>query len=89
MWFDSTPRNHKFIRKEAFDTTDPAINVQAIITALQGAVTASDVVTLLASMVGVAIPFVLVWFGARTVINMFGTALTTGRLSIGGGRRRR
>lgn len=70
-------------------TTAPVIDVSAIITALQAAVSASDVVALLASIIVVGIPFVLVWFGARTVVSMFQTALTTGRLSIGGGRRRR
>lgn len=67
----------------------PTIDVSAIITALTTAVTPADIVTLIATAVTAGIGFVLVWFGARAVINAFQTALTTGRLSIGGGRRRR
>lgn len=75
--------------KGGVPTTTPVIDVSALITAVQSAVSAADIVTLLASLVGVAIPFVLVWFGARTLINMFQSALTSGRLTLGGGRRRR
>lgn len=72
-----------------YQTNTPVIDVSALLTALSSAVTAGDIVTLFASIVGVCLPFMLIYFGARTVISMFSSALTTGRLSIGAGRRRR
>lgn len=59
-----------------------AIDISAFTTALTSAVSVSDVVTLLASLVGVGIGFVLMWFAVRKAYRMFTGALTKGRASI-------
>ena len=66
----------------SFQTTTPVINVAAIVTALQGAVTASDVVTLMGTVVTAGMSFVLVWFGGRKVVSSFRAALTKGKLKL-------
>lgn len=66
----------------SLQTTTPAINVAAIVTALQGAVTASDVVTLMGTVVTAGMSFVLVWFGGRKVVSSFRAALTKGKLKL-------
>lgn len=64
------------------ETAANAIDVSAFTTALTGAVSTGDVVTLLASIVGIGFGFILVWFGVRKAYRMFVSALTKGRASI-------
>lgn len=59
-----------------------AIDISAFLTALTGAVTVADVVSLLASLVGVGMAFILAWFGVRKAYKMFMSALTKGKASI-------
>lgn len=59
-----------------------AIDVSAFTSALTGAVSVADVVTLLASIVGVGIGFVLAWFAVRKAYKMFMSAVTKGKTSI-------
>lgn len=75
--------------KGGVPTTTPAIDVSSIITAITSAVTPGDIVTLLATVIGACMTFYLVWMGARIVVNMFQSAISSGRLTLGGGRRRR
>lgn len=62
--------------------TAAAIDIGAFTTALSGAVAVSDVVTLLASIVGIGFGFILMWFAVRKAYKMFVNALTKGRASI-------
>ena len=62
--------------------TTAVINIQALVTALTSAVTAGDVVTLMATIVTAGFGFVLVWFGARKLISSFSVALKRGRLKV-------
>lgn len=59
-----------------------AINIGAFTEALTTAVAVSDVVTLLASIVGIGMGFVLMWFAVRKAYRMFISALTRGKASI-------
>lgn len=53
-----------------------------IITALTTAVTTSDIVSLLASIVAFGIPFVFMWFGIRKVIKIFRSAVMGGSIVV-------
>lgn len=50
-----------------------------IVTALQSAITVSDIVQLFASGVVVALPLILVWFGCKWVYRRFTNAVRGGR----------
>ena len=59
-----------------------AIDVSAFTSALTTAVDVADVVTLVASVAGVGLGFVLAWFGMRKAYKMFISAVTKGKASI-------
>lgn len=44
-----------------------SVSLQPIVTALQSAITPTDIVTLFTTGVTVALPLILIWFGARWV----------------------
>lgn len=69
-------------RREETEQTTTAIDISALVTALSSAVTASDVVTLMATIITAGFGFVLVWFGARKLVRAFSAALKSGRLRI-------
>lgn len=72
-----------FHRKEDCpQTAVTAIDVSAIQTALTGAISPEQIVTLLATAIGAGIGLVLVWFGARKLVSVVMSALKKGRLSI-------
>ena len=50
-----------------------------VVSALQGAITVSDIVTVFTSGVVVALPLVLVWFGCKWVYRKFVNATRGGR----------
>lgn len=64
------------------DGATNAIEISAFVEALTGAVAVGDVVTLLASIVGIGLGFVLMWFAVRKAYKMFISALTKGRASL-------
>ena len=51
-------------------------------TALQSAITPAQLIAVLASVVGVGITFVLMWFGVRKLIKGFTSALERGKLRV-------
>ncbi len=55
------------------------VSLQPIVDALQGAIAPSDIVTLFATGVTVALPLLLVWFGSRWVYKRFTNAVQGGR----------
>ena len=59
-----------------------SIDFAPIITALTSAVTTSDIVSLLASIVAFGIPFVFMWFGIRKVIKIFRSAVMGGSIVV-------
>ena len=64
------------------ETAVEAIDFTGLITALTGSITPAQLLAVLASVVGVGIGFVLMWFGARKAISAFTTAVQSGRLKL-------
>ena len=50
--------------------------------AVTGAITPAQIVAILASVVGVGMTFVLMWFGVRKLISIFKKAVTKGKISV-------
>lgn len=55
------------------------VDLSAVTTALTNAVSVSDVVSVIATGIGVAVPFVLTWFAIRYIYRKFTSALKGGR----------
>lgn len=55
------------------------VSLAPIVTALQGAITGTDIVNLFATGVTVALPLLLVWFGCRWVYRKFVNAVQGGQ----------
>lgn len=53
-----------------------------LITALQTAITPAQLLTILGTVVGVGMSFVLMWFGVRKIIRVFTSALQRGKLRV-------
>lgn len=53
--------------------------LEPVVTALQGAISTTDIVNLFTSGVTVALPLILVWFGARWVYRRFTNAVQGGQ----------
>lgn len=63
------------------DTTTSALpDLSPIMDALTEAITAADLVSIIASVIGYAMPFVLMWFGYRFLKRAFTKAVMAGRL---------
>lgn len=54
------------------------VTLEPVVTALQAAISTSDIVTLFASGVKVALPLILVWFGCKWVYRKFTNAVQGG-----------
>lgn len=74
--------NRKFVVRGGDLTTTPTIDVSSLVTALNGAVTAGDIVTLLSTVIGAGIGLCLVWFGSRKLVSVFMGALKKGKFRI-------
>lgn len=53
--------------------------LEPVVNALQGAISTTDIVNLFTSGVTVALPLILVWFGARWVYRRFTNAVQGGQ----------
>lgn len=60
---------------EMFETT----TLNPLVTALQSAITVSDIVNLFTSAVVVALPLILIWFAARWTYRRFTNAVQGGQ----------
>ena len=58
------------------------LDFSPIITALTGAVTPTQIISLVASIVAFGIPFVFMWFGMRKVIKIFRSAVMGGHITV-------
>ena len=58
------------------------LDFDPVITALTTAVTPTQIITLLASVIAFGIPFVFMWFGIRKVIKIFRSAVMGGRITV-------
>lgn len=64
------------------ETTAEAIDFSPFITALTGAITVTQLLAVLASIVGVGMSFVLMWFGVRKAVGAFTAAVFGGRIRV-------
>lgn len=55
------------------------VSLAPIVTALQAAITPTDIITLFTTGVTVALPLILVWFAARWVYRRFTNAVQGGQ----------
>lgn len=58
------------------------LDFSPVITALTSAVTPTQIITLLASIIAFGIPFVFMWFGVRKVIKIFKSAVMRGNITV-------
>lgn len=59
-----------------------SLDFSPIINALTSAVTPTNIISLVASIVAFGIPFVFMWFGMRKVIKIFRSAVMGGRITV-------
>lgn len=59
-----------------------SVDFSAYISALTSTITTAQVLTVLASVVGVGMGFFLMWLGVRKATTSFTTAVATGRIRI-------
>lgn len=62
--------------------TNVAAVIQPLSDALVASITPSQLVAILASIVGVGMAFVLMWFGARKLKQIFTNAVTKGKIKF-------
>ena len=58
------------------------IDFSGFITALTGSITTAQVLTVLASIVGVGMGFFLMWLGVRRAVRAFTSAVSNGHIRI-------
>lgn len=63
------------------ETQSMATILEPLKTALTSSITPAEIVTVLASIIGVGMTFVLMWFGVRKLISIFRKAVTKGKIS--------
>ena len=59
-----------------------SIDLSGFITALTGSITPAQILTILASVIGVGMSFVLMWFGVRKAVKLFTNAMARGRIKV-------
>lgn len=62
--------------------TNVASIIEPLKTALTASITPEQLVAILAGIVGVGMTFVLMWFGARKLKQIFTSAVTKGKISF-------
>ena len=58
------------------------LDFSPVITALTTAVTPTQIITLVSSVIAFGIPFVFMWFGLRKVIKIFRSAVMGGHITV-------
>lgn len=64
------------------ESSTQAIDFSGYITALTGSISVAQVLTVLASVVGVGMVFFLMWLGVRKATRAFTSAVASGRIRI-------
>lgn len=59
-----------------------ANTIAPLATAVTSSITPADLITVLASIVGIGMTFVLMWFGARKIKQIFTNAVTKGKIKF-------
>ena len=62
-------------------TGQAGLDLSGLQTALTSAITPQQLLTVLASIIGVGMGFVLMWFGVRKLIKIFSNAFQKGKIS--------
>ncbi len=60
----------------------PTVDLSSFITALTGSITTTQVLTVLASVVGIGMAFFLMWLGVRKAVKGFTSAVASGRIRL-------
>lgn len=58
------------------------VDLTEFTSALTGSITPSQILTVIGSVVGIGMAFVLMWFGVRKAVQIFMSALRRGNISI-------
>lgn len=58
------------------------VDISGFVTQLTSSITPAEVLTMLGSVVGVGMGFVLMWFGARKAVRIFSAAFSRGKIRI-------
>lgn len=58
------------------------VDLSSFITQLTGAITPTDILTVLGSVVGVGMAFFLMWLGIRKAIGAFSSAVKSGKIRL-------
>lgn len=61
---------------------DMANTVKPLMDSLTASITPAQIIGVLASIIGVGMAFVLMWFGARKLVSIFKKAVTKGKISV-------
>lgn len=64
------------------ESASTAIDFTSFITALTGSITVTQVLAVLASVVGVGMAFFLMWLGVRKAVRSFTSAVANGRIRL-------
>lgn len=64
------------------EATPASIDFSSFITSLTGSITPAQVLTVLASVIGVGMLFFLMWLGVRKAVSSFTSAVANGKLKI-------
>lgn len=64
------------------EVVSDTIDFSGFITALKGSITTAQILTVLASVIGVGMAFFLMWLGVRKAVQAFTSAVATGRINI-------
>lgn len=59
-----------------------SVSLKPVIDALTGSIAPTDLLTVLASIIGVGMGFVLMWFGVRKLVRIFMGALKNGNIRV-------
>lgn len=65
-----------------FSLGEVTVDLSSFITSLTGSIKPSDIITVLASVVGVGMAFFLMWLGIRKAIGAFTSAVRSGKIRL-------
>ncbi len=68
--------------KSLFSLGAVEVNLSSFITSLTGSITPTDILTVLASVVGIGMSFFLMWLGVRKAIGAFTSAVRSGDIRL-------
>lgn len=58
-----------------------AVDLSSFITALTGSITPTQILTILASVIGIGMTFFLMWLGVRKAVKIFSKAVKNGKIT--------